>query len=295
MNESVPSPPASNRNIVGFPTIFKLARRLPRGSLPAMAFVLILAFAALLAPVLPLHDPTTMDVMQPVGSPSSDYILGTDTYGRDLLSRLIWGARISLVVAFASVMLGAVLGVCIGLIASNGGTIIDSMLMRLMDAVFSFPSLLLAVALIGAFGRDISSVVIALAIVYVPSFARQARADAISILERDYIQAARALGAGSIRLLFLHVLPNIAGPLIVRGTVFLSYAIVAESSLSFLGLGAQPPTPTWGSMLSEARPFLLRAPMYPLTIGATIMVTVLAFIRLGDAATAAMDPRELGS
>lgn len=272
----------------------KWIRRLPRGSTLAVVFVFLISLAALLAPLLPVADPTSMDVAQPIARPSAAHLLGTDTFGRDLLSRLVWGSRISLVVAFASVALGGAAGVIIGLVASNSGVVVDGLLMRLMDALFTFPSLLLAVALIGAFGRDASSVVIALAVVFIPSFARQVRADALSALEREYVQAARALGAGSVRVLCGHVLPNIAGPLVVRGTIFLSYAIVAESSLSFLGLGAQPPTPTWGSMLSEARPYLLRAPTYPLVIGTAILMTVLAFNKIGDAATAVLNPRSIG-
>lgn len=257
----------------------------------AAAFLAILTLAALLAPVLPLADPGVMNVMQPITAPSAEHLFGTDSYGRDLLARVVWGARISLMVAAASVLLGGTAGIVTGLVASNAGKLLDGVLMRFMDALFTFPSLLLAVALIGAFGRDVSSVVIALAVVYMPSFARQARADALSVLEREFVQAAWALGAGSLRVLFRHVLPNVAGPLIVRGAVFLAYAIVAESSLSFLGLGAQPPTPTWGGMLAEARPYLLRAPTYPLIVGTAILLTVLAFNKVGDAATAVLDPR----
>lgn len=269
----------------------RLKRRLPKGSLLAASFLVVLTLSAVLAPLLPLADPVVMNVMSPITAPSAEHLFGTDSYGRDLLSRVVWGARISLLVAVASVLLGGAAGIVTGLLASNAGKLLDGVLMRLMDALFTFPSLLLAVALIGAFGRNVSSVVIALAVVYMPSFARQARADALSVLEREFVQAARALGASNLRVLFRHVLPNIAGPLIVRGAVFLAYAIVAESSLSFLGLGAQPPTPTWGSMLSEARPYLLRAPTYPLIVGTTILLTVLALNKVGDAATAVLDPR----
>lgn len=197
----------------------------------AAAFLAILTLAALLAPVLPLADPGVMNVMQPITAPSAEHLFGTDSYGRDLLARVVWGARISLMVASASVLLGGTAGIVTGLVASNAGKLLDGVLMRFMDALFTFPSLLLAVALIGAFGRDVSSVVIALAVVYMPSFARQARADALSVLEREFVQAAWALGAGSLRVLFRHVLPNVAGPLIVRGAVFLAYAIVAAKAM----------------------------------------------------------------
>ena len=232
-----------------------------------------------------------MNLANPAQLPSVSHPLGTDSFGRDLLSRIVWGARLSLLIAGGAVLLGAFTGIAIGIFAGYVGGYADRILMRCMDALFTFPSILLAVALIGAFGKGALSVITALGIVYTPSFARQARAETLVVKAREYVAAAEALGASAQRVLGRHVLPNIAGSLIVRTAIFFGFSIIAESSLSFLGLGAQPPAPTWGGMLSEARPFLQRVLWYPMVPGGAIMLAVLAATFIGDGIVNAVDPR----
>lgn len=262
-----------------------------RLALSGLVILLLIVAAACLAPVLPTLDPSTMNNRFPVQSPTWEHPLGTDSFGRDILSRVIWGARISLAVATGTILLGGSVGIAAGLIAGYTGGVIDVALMRLMDAIFTFPSILLAVALIGVLGTGQLNVVIALGVVYVPSFARQARAETRQVIQREFVQAAIALGVKPGRLLLRHVLPNIMGTLVVRGATFFAFTIIAESSLSFLGLGAQPPTPTWGGMLAEARPYITRNLWYPMVPGTVIVLVVLAINVIGDGLLDAINPR----
>jgi peptide/nickel transport system permease protein len=259
-----------------------------------LAFLALVAALAVLAPVLPLPSPTAMNTAAPVQPPSAAHPLGTDSFGRDIAARLIWGGQVSLVVGVGSVLIGGLVGIAVGTAAGYSGGWTDRLLTRLMDSIFTFPSLLLAVALVGVVGKGTLSVVGALAVVYIPSFARQARAETLSVKAREFVQAAMMLGASPPRLIVRHIVPNISGALVVRAAAFFAYAVIAESSLSFLGLGAQPPTPTWGGMLSEARPYLERAPWYPMVPGTVIMLTVLALNVVGDAVADALDPRRHG-
>jgi peptide/nickel transport system permease protein len=257
-----------------------------------LAIVVVMTFAAVAAPFLGLRSPTLMDLTAPVQPPSAAHLLGTDSFGRDLLSRVTVGAQISLFVGVASTLLSLVLGTPVGLIAGYRGGRIDAVLMRVMDAVFSFPPILLTIALVGVLGGGLQSVVIALALVYTPGFARQARASALVAVHLEYVEAARAVGARELRILLRHVLPMASGPLLVRGTVLFAYAIVAEAGLSFLGLGAQPPTPSWGQMLTEARSYLQSAPWFPLVPALAIVAAVLGPTLLGDWLQLLIDPRQ---
>ncbi|MCA9860617.1 MAG: ABC transporter permease [Thermomicrobiales bacterium] len=253
------------------------------GAVLGCIVIAVMVVLAVLAPVLRFADPLSMNPLSPVQPPSWSHPLGTDSFGRDILARLIWGGRISLAVAATTVLVSGVIGTLIGLVAGYAGGAVDSFLMRIMDALFTFPSILLAVALMGVLGPSLLSVVVALVIVYIPSFARQARAETRIVRRMDYMTAGIALGAQPHRLLLRHVLPNISATLLIRGTTFFAFTIVAESSLSFLGIGVQPPTPTWGGMLAEARPYIATKLWYPLMPGMAIVLCVISINLISDA------------
>jgi peptide/nickel transport system permease protein len=272
-------------------TALRSIRRNP-SALFGLTIVLAMTFAAVAAPFIGLRSPTLMDLTAPVQPPSPAHPLGTDSFGRDLFSRVTFGAQISMFVGAASTSLSLILGTPIGLVAGFRGGRIDAVLMRIMDAMFSFPPILLTIALVGVLGGGLRSVVIALALVYTPGFARQARASALVAVHLDYVEAARAVGAREGRILLRHVLPMASGPLLVRATVLFAYAIVAEAGLSFLGLGAQPPTPSWGQMLTEGRAYLQTAPWFPLVPALAIVAAVLGPTLLGDWLQLLIDPRQ---
>jgi len=215
---------------------------------PFGAAVLLLAVAAaLLAPVVAPHDPLKQDLNHTLGRPDRVHPLGTDNVGRDVLSRVIWGTRVSLVAGFGSVVIAVVVGGVLGLAAGYAGGRVDNLIMRVVDAVLSFPPLVLALALGAVLGAGLSGVVIALGVVYTPTFARLMRGQVLSVKTRDYVEAARALGSPAWRIARQHVLPNAATPIVVQASLSVAFAILAEASLSFLGLGVQPPAASWGS------------------------------------------------
>jgi peptide/nickel transport system permease protein len=256
-----------------------------------LVIVAIVVVAALLAPIIAPHDPFQRDMTNRIASPSWNNWFGTDSIGRDILSRIIYGARISLLVGFVSVGIATVIGVPLGLIAGYRGGRVDSIIMRIMDALITFPDIVLAIAILAILGPSILNAMIAIGIVSIPVFARTARAPAMSETNREYVEAARALGAGSWRIVFRHVAPNILSIVIVRITISFSYAILAEAALSFLGLSASPPTPTWGRMLNEGRGFMELAPHVAIFPGLAIAITVLGFNLLGDGLRDLFDPR----
>ncbi len=247
--------------------------------------------AAAAADRLATHDPLTIRTDVMLRPPSAAYVLGTDQFGRDILSRLLVGARTSLVVAFASVALAGSAGMLIGVVSGYLGGWFDGISMRLMDIIFAFPAILLAIAIMAVLGTSLSNLVVAIGVVYTPQFARVARAAVLSIKHVEFVEAARAMGAGTWRIMARHLLPNILPPVIVQISLSLSLAILSESALSFLGLGTQPPTPSWGNMLSEGRQFMEIAPWNAVFPGAAIMVAVLGFNLLGDGLRDALDPR----
>jgi peptide/nickel transport system permease protein len=251
-------------------------------------FVLIAIFAPYLAP----YDPAKADFLSVRQAPSDSYWLGTDDVGRDMLSRLIFGARSSLVAGVISVVIALVFGVPLGLIAGYYRGFIDEAIMRFTDALLAFPFLILAVALAAALGPSLTNAMIAIGIATAPTFIRLTRGQVLSVQSEDYVQAAKALGTGDVRILLQHILPNSLAPLLVQATLTIAQAIIAESSLSFLGLGVQPPTPSWGGMLNTARNFINQAPWMAIFPGLSIYVTVLAFNLLGDGLRDAFDPRE---
>lgn len=259
-----------------------------------LAFVgmILLAFVAtvgMLAPLLARYDPFEIHAVDRLKPPGAQYWLGADSLGRDVFSRLIYGARISLGVGAATVTVCGVFGILIGLVSGYYRRI-DNVLMRIMDAFMAFPSILLALGIMAALGPAVTNTVIALSIVYIPRVARVVRSAVLGIREADYVLACRAIGAGDVRILGRHVLPNCLAPIIVQGTFIFAFAIIAEASLSFLGVGSSPEVPSWGNMLSEARQFLRRAPLLALLPGIAIMLTVLSLNLLGDGLRDILDP-----
>ncbi|MCR8724662.1 ABC transporter permease [Frigidibacter sp. ROC022] len=268
--------------------------RFARHRLSVVAAILILAVfgLALLAPVLPIPDPdaiTSVDRLLPPGS--SGYLLGTDELGRDVLSRLIWGARISLLAGFGAAFLSLLLGCAMGLLAGFMGRWIDNVLMRVTDVVLAFPTILLAIGVLAAVGPGLTNAMLAVAISGLPLYARVARGSVLSVRELDYVEAARSIGASTQRIMVRHVLPNILAPLIVAFTLDVGMKIVVTSSLSFLGLGAQPPTADWGSMIASGRNYIRNAPHLIMIPGAAIFFVVLCLNIIGDRLRDILDPR----
>jgi peptide/nickel transport system permease protein len=246
---------------------------------------------AVLAPVLSPYDPLKQELGNTLARPGRAHWLGTDNVGRDVLSRVIWGTRISLVAGLVSVALAVVAGSLIGLLAGYWGGRVDGLAMRLMDAVLSFPPLVLALALGAVLGADLTGVLIALGLVYTPTFARLMRGQVLSIRAREFVEAARGLGGTGWRIAWRHVLPNAATAIVVQASLSVAFAILAEASLSFLGLGIQPPQASWGSMINAGRGYLQQAPWIVFGPGAALFVTVLGLNFVGDAVRDALDPR----
>jgi peptide/nickel transport system permease protein len=263
------------------------ARLAAFGAAVTLTAVLVGAAAPLLAP----YDPLKQNLSNTLARPGRTHLLGSDNVGRDVLSRLIWGTRISLVAGVVSVAMASVAGSLIGLLAGYSGGRIDNLAMRLMDAVLSFPPLVLALALGAVLGADLTGVLIALGVVYTPTFARLMRGQVLAIRGREYIEAARALGAPGWSIAWRHVVPNAATPIVVQASLSVGFAILAEASLSFLGLGVQPPEASWGSMINAGRGYLRQAPWIVFGPGAALFVTVLGLNFLGDAVRDALDPR----
>jgi len=269
-----------------------LARRLLRNRVGMVGFVLsaIVVIAALGAPLLATHGPREQSIRERFQGPSAQHYLGTDNFGRDVYSRILYGFRTSIAVAFGAVGLAAVLGSAAGLAAAYYGGWIDRALMRSMDVLLAFPIILLAIAVLAVLGPGSVNTALAIGIVYLPIFARLARGPALTVLSWDYVAAARALGASGGRIMTRHVLPNVMAPLLVQLTLSLSTAILVEASLSFLGLGTQPPTPSLGLMLSESRDFMLLSPWTSVFSGAAILVASLGFNLFGDGLRDVVDP-----
>ena len=228
----------------------------------------------------------------PFAPPSAAHPFGTDSLGRDVLARTLYGAKVSVQVAITAVTVAAVVGSPLGIVAGYVGGVVETVLMRAVDVMLGFPALVLAIGLVAALGFSLTNVIIALGIVYVPQFARIARSTALSVSEEEYVDAARALGYSRRHVVLREVLPNCLSPLLVQASLLMAFAIIAEASLSFLGLGVQPPTPTWGQMVSSGSGYLTQAPWISLFPGGAILVTVLGFNLVGDGLRDALDPRE---
>jgi peptide/nickel transport system permease protein len=262
-----------------------------RGAAFGAAVLLLVALMALLAQFVAPYDPLKQDLMNARMAPSGGHWLGTDDLGRDVLARVIYGSRVSLIAGLASVAVGVVAGSLLGLGAGFAGGKVDSLVMRLVDAVLSFPGLVLALALGAVIGAGLAGVVIALGVVYTPTFARLMRGQVLTIREREFVHAARVLGAPGWRIVMQHVLPNVATPIVVQASLSIAFAILAEASLSFLGLGVPPPEPSWGGMINQGRGYLQVAPWIVFGPGAALFVTVLGLNFVGDAIRDALDPR----
>jgi ABC-type dipeptide/oligopeptide/nickel transport system permease subunit len=263
------------------------ARLAPFGA----AVVLLAVLVALAAPLVAPHDPLRQNLGNALARPGGAHPLGTDNVGRDVLSRVIYGTRISLLAGFVSVAIAAVAGSLLGIVAGYAGGRVDGLVMRLMDAVLSFPPLVLALALGAVLGAGLTGVLVALGVVYTPTFARLMRGQVLAVKARDYVDAARALGAPGWRIAWHHVLPNAATPIVVQASLSVAFAILAEASLSFLGLGIQPPQASWGSMINAGRGYLQQAPWIVFGPGAALFVTVVGLNFVGDAVRDALDPR----
>jgi peptide/nickel transport system permease protein len=247
-------------------------------------------FAAIFAPFVAPYSPLDLDVVQMLQPPSSAHWLGTDELGRDVLSRAIYAARISMEVSLIAVTVGLIGGTLVGMTAAYFGGLADLVLMRAMDLLFSFPAILLAVVLMASLGTNVLNAMIAIGIVFIPGFSRLARASTQSVLRQQYIEAARSIGMSDGRIIFREILPNIVAPLLVEAAVAFAYAVLLESALSFLGLGAQPPDPSWGNMLSTGRGFMVQAPWLSLVPGMAMFICVLGFNLLGDGLRDIFDP-----
>lgn len=260
----------------------------------AVALVILLLAAALGADLLAPYDPLAQSVVTRLKGPTAAHPLGTDQLGRDVLARILHGARASLVACGAAVALALVLGGAIGLAAAYRGGLLDRVLMRLMDVVFAFPILLLAIAIVAVLGPHPASAALAIGVVYVPVFARLLRGPALVVCAADYVLAARSLGVSDTMIVLRHALPNLASVILVQASLLLSAGILVEASLSFLGLGTQPPNPSLGLMLAEGRNFLLLAPWPAVFAGVAILVLAFGFNLLGDALRDTLDPRLRG-
>jgi peptide/nickel transport system permease protein len=263
-----------------------------KGAVVGAIYLLIIAFVAIFAPLIAPFDPLDMHPQDMLKPPDSTYYFGTDQYGRDILSRIVFGSRISLQVGLLANVFSVALGMVIGLTAGFYGGRWDMIVMRFMDMIFAFPGILLALSIIGLVGkRSLTWVMIALAIVWIPMYARLIRGSVLSAKETTYVDAARVTGVNNMRIMGRHVLPNVVAPVIVVATLCIGVAIRNAAALSFLGMGAQPPTPEWGLMLFETKQFLRLAPWVTIFPGLAILITVIAFNLVGDGLRTALDPK----
>jgi peptide/nickel transport system permease protein len=267
----------------------RLVRR--RAAIAALAVVLFFIVLAILAPLISPYDPLGTNWSVVRKAPSALHLLGTDEIGRDVLARIIWGARASLLAGLVSVSLALAVGVPLGLLSGYVGGFVDGVLMRMIDAMLSIPFLILAIALAAFLGPSLTNAMIAIGISQMPIFARLTRGQVLAVKHEDYIEAARALGNPHRRIVWRHIFPNIVPPLLVQATLAAAVAIVAEASLSFLGLGQQPPDPSWGSMLNTAKNFISQAPWMAVWPGLAIFTLVLSLNLFGDGLRDALDPR----
>ncbi len=251
-----------------------------------------LCLVAILAPILAPYSPYQQYAGHELAPPLGQYFLGTDELGRDLLSRLIYGTRISLAVGIVSVVLGGGVGVVTGVLAGYWGGWIEVAIMRLWDALLAFPAILLGIAVAAVLGPGVVNAAIAVGIINIPEFSRISRASILSEKEKDYVLAARSIGLSDTRIVFRHMLPNILAPLLIQATLAMAFAVLLEAGLSFLGLGAQPPEPSWGSMLNASRTYLREAPWYGIFPGIALSLLLLGLNFLADAVSDALDPHQ---
>lgn len=255
------------------------------------ALILIMVLASILAPIIAPHDPADQDLITSLKGPSAEHWFGTDNLGRDIFSRVIFGGRVTLPIAFIGVAAALVIGVPIGLVAGYAGRLTDTFIMRLTDVFLAFPSMLLAIAITSALGVALSTISIAIAAFSIPVYVRLVRAEVLRLRGREFVTAAHCIGVPASRIIFSHILPNGMSPIIIQSTLNAAIAILTVSALSFIGLGAQPPTAEWGVMLADGRGFMRLAPWVTTFPGIAIFIVVLGFNLLGDGLRDAYDPR----
>ncbi|MFP3392794.1 nickel transporter permease [Brevibacillus sp. SIMBA_040] len=254
-------------------------------------FIIVFVLVGILAPYLAPYDPIAQNLSNTLKPPSAEHWLGTDDSGRDILSRILYGARVSLTIGFFSVIGSLIVGALLGLLAGFFGNRIDTIISRLFDIMLAFPGVLLAIAIVAILGPGLFNALLAIAIVNIPMYGRLIRAKVLSVKQEEYIMAARAQGMSTWRILFRHVLPNSWTPLIVQGTLGIASAILEAAALGFLGLGAQPPEAEWGKMLADSRDYITNAPWVVMTPGLAIMLSVIGFNLFGDGLRDALDPK----
>ena len=256
-----------------------------------LVIVLIYIIVAIFAPLLAPYDPVKQDLANMLQTPGPKHLLGTDEMGRDILSRIIYGARISMKVGFYAVGVAFVIGIPLGIFAGYFGGKVDLLIMRAMDVLLAFPGILLSIVFVSVLGPNLDNAILSVGIYTVPNFARMARGETLALRNSEFIEAARAMGSGDIRIVFSHILINIVSPMIVMGTLSFGTAIITTSGMGFLGIGAQPPTPEWGAVLSSGRQYLLVAPHVTTYTGLAILFLVLGLNLLGDGLRDVLDPK----
>jgi peptide/nickel transport system permease protein len=293
---ATPTAPLAGANLEGIKLVSgrqRAWRTFKRNKSAIYGVVLIAAITltAILAPVLSRHDPLEQSVVNKLETPSLEYLLGRDDKGRDIFSRVLWGARVALQVGILSVLFGGTLGTAIGVTAGYFGGKIDTTLMRLVDVLLAFPDLITGLLVLAVLGPGLDKMIIAIGLTITPRFARVAYGPTLAITRKEFVEAARAVGVRDGRILTRHIVPNIGGELLVFGSLWMASAIRLEASLSFIGLGVQPPTPSWGQMIKEGTVYLTVHPMYSLGPGLALLLTVLAFNLVGDGLRDVLDPK----
>lgn len=272
----------------------RMRRRLNPSLVLGLILLAVLLIGTLFAPLIAWHDPNESFPGMSLMPPDRDFIFGTDSIGRDVFARVLYGGRVSLSVAIPSVALALVLGLLLGLPAGYLGGRVDQVIMRVLDILFAFPAILLAITMVAILGASVRNLVITIGIIYAPRMARIVRAPTMSVKERDFIEAARSLGAPNMRVVLRHVLPNVSSPVIVEVSLALGQVIITETALSFLGLGPPPPDPSWGAMLSDSRQFMEFAPWTVWAPGGAIVLATASFLLLGHGLREALNPRYHG-
>jgi peptide/nickel transport system permease protein len=270
--------------------VFDSVRRHKMASAGALLVILV-ALSALLAPLVAPHDPLEQNVLQRLEGPSAEFLLGNDSFGRDVLSRIVWGGRVSLFVSTTAILAAILIGGALGMLAGFVGGAFDRIVMAAMDVLLSFPALVLGLLVVAMLGPTVGNLVLAIALTAIAPFARIARAPTLAVKERDFVEAGRALGFSNRRILVVHILPNIADDVLVMASLWLATAIRTEASLSFIGLGVRPPTPTWGGMIREGFENILDAPWLAIFPSLAVLLVMLGLNMLGDGLRDATDPR----
>ncbi len=275
----------------------KRRARIPLSLIISGAINVVVMMSALLAPILATHNPVAIDPQGTLAPPQPGHLLGTDEFGRDIFSRLLYGAQPSLIVAIGATALAAVIGISLGIVAGYSRGWVEQLVMRSVDTLLCFPPILLAMVVVGFLGRGIFNLILVIGVLYSTTFARLAYAVTLQVVRMDYISAAVSLGVGHVRMIVIHILPNIASLVIVQASLTLAASILLESGLSFLGLGVVPPTPSWGLMIGDARGYMTQSPTYVLFPSLAIALTVLTINTMGDSLRDLLDPRmrKLGS